>query len=78
MPDIKTVTLDEAFARITNELSGRTFEACWYDGLDLVIRTECGHEVHLAATTEHVIMHKKTDVCLTLDGVSMFCEAGKL
>lgn len=70
-------TFEEANAKITNELVGRTIEYVYRDGLDLVIRTTCSHEVRLAATVDHHIVHKKTDVRIMLTGVDMFPEVGK-
>ena len=69
---------DESLAKITNELTGRTVEYVYYDKLDLVIRTICGHEIRLAATTTYMIAHKRTDVRIALPGVDMFSKAGRV
>lgn len=70
-------TFDEANARLTNELTGRTIDHVIRNGLDLEIVCTDGHVVVIAATVDHHIVHKRTDVRVMLHGVSVFGEAGK-
>ncbi len=76
-PDMQKTTFDEANARLTEQLCGRVIQYVYREGLDLVFVTMCGHEVRIAATVDHHIVHKRTDVKVMLQGVSMLAEAGK-
>lgn len=69
---------DESQGFINNELAGKTVEAVFYDGLDLVIRTDCGHEIHLASTIDHVIALKKTSVRIMLPRIQIDAGFGQL
>ena len=71
-------TFDEANARITEELTGRTIDHVIRNGLELELVCVDGHVVVIQATIEGHIVHKKTDVRVTLQGVDMFPLAGRL
>ena len=72
------MTFDESQGFITNELHGKIVDYVYYDGLDLVIVTECGHEIHLASTVDHVITFKKTSVKIQLPRIQISSNVGQL
>jgi len=72
------MTFDESNAKITTELTGRTIDHVVRNGLELEIHCTCGHVVVLAATVDHHIVHKRTDVSVIVPGVSMMAAANSI
>lgn len=70
------MTFDEANARITEQLVGRTVDHVLRKGLEIEIVCTDGHVVVLAATKDYHIVHKRTDVRIVLPSVPVFSDVG--
>jgi len=69
---------DEANARLTQQLCGRTIEYIFRKGKEIVIQTTDGHSVVIQADINGDIQHKRTDVGVVIPGVSVFGQANKV
>lgn len=70
--------MNEANARITEQLTGRTIDHVIRNGKDIELVCMDGHVVVLAVDTQGNIQHKKTDVRIVLPGVTMNGVAGRV
>jgi len=68
---------DEANARLTNELTGRTIEYIFRQGKELLIQTTDGHTVVLQVDVDGNIQHKRTDATVVIPGVRLFAKEGR-
>jgi formamidopyrimidine-DNA glycosylase len=69
---------DEANARLTNELCGRTIDHIYRQGKELLIQTTCGHSVVIQSDINGDIQHKRTDTKVVIPGVSVLGIANKV
>ena len=70
-------TFNEANAKLTNELTGRTIDHVIRNGKEIEMVCNDGHVVVIQADIHGDIHHKQTNVKVILPTLSLFGKAGK-